>query len=125
MVYNVNRAVKSAKLERNYWETAMQFTITIPTLSQLTDFTAWDQTVGIFIALVLAAVIGGHVLLEMVMSGFMGGRRSSSTWMVLNFFVGLGLSLFTLSATGSWLIGCAVAFVLWIVLRSIRIKAGG
>lgn len=103
----------------------MDITIKIPTLSQLTNFSAWDQSVGVFLALVIAAFFGAHVIMMIAMSGFMGGRQTSRTWVILNFLVGLALSLLTLSLSGSWFAGCAAAIVCYFVLGNIRRRAGG
>lgn len=100
-------------------------TIKIPTLEQLMNFSAWDETIGVFVAICVAVFIGLYLGVTLFMSGFLGSKQDNMAWVFLNFLIGLGLSLATLSTTGSWFAGCGVAVMSLITLRTIRERAGG
>jgi hypothetical protein len=104
----------------------MTLTPHIPTIDQLLNFQAWDQSLGMALAFVLAGLIGAYVVVTLVFAGFMrSSYKENGTWVVVNLLIGFVASFYVLELTGSWLTGCAVAVVCFVVLRIVRQEYGG
>lgn len=94
-------------------------------IERVTTLGFWDQVIGTPGAIVLSALIGIHVFQTLFMKGFMGGNtRVNEKWVIANFFIGLAISLAALMLSGSWIVGCGTAVILFFVLHAIRVKAG-
>lgn len=102
----------------------MGFHVHVPTLQQLSMPGSWDAALGVPVAILMAVVIGLYIAMTLLFSGFMGGHRDNAGWVLINFCLGLALSLFTLAASGSWFAGCGVAALCFFALRALRVAAG-